>query len=57
MKLEYDIPEEVTEKQFRAVMANCGGLLCGKQENGKFLIKLWLTKYRSYVLNIIDKNK
>ncbi len=57
MKLEYDIPEEVTEKQFRAVMAKCSGIVCGKQEDGKFLIKLWWTKYRPYVQQIIEANK
>lgn len=56
MKLEYDIPEELTEKQYNKVMFICNGIVCGKIEDGKYYIKLWLTKYRNYVKSIIENN-
>ncbi len=56
MKLEYDIPEEVTEKQFRALIPRCGGIICGRKEGDKYFIKLWLTKYREHIKKIINAN-
>lgn len=56
MNLEYDTPQEVTEKQYNAVMSKLSGICAGQIQDGKYYIKLWLTKYRKYVLQIITEN-
>lgn len=57
MNLEYDTPVEVTQKQFNATMSKCSGIVCGQEEGGKYFIKLWVTKYRSYVKQILEQAK
>lgn len=57
MNLEYDTPVEVTEKQYRAIMPKWNWVVCGREENGKYFIKLWVTKYRGHVQQILELNK
>ena len=45
MIIEYDKPFEVTEKQYRAVMKNCDGMVAGQVSGEKYFIKVWLMKY------------
>jgi hypothetical protein len=55
IELKYDTPVEVSEKKYRELMNRCGGLIAGRQENGKFYIKLWMVKYKNdveFVLNL-----
>ncbi len=56
MKLDYDTTEQVTEKQYNAIMSKLGSVCAGVRDGDIFYIKLWLTKYRKYVLDLIKNN-
>ena len=56
MKLEYDIPEEVTERQYNALMSRCAWIVAGQVLDGKYFIKLWVTKHREYIKKVIYAN-
>ncbi len=56
MKLLYNTPEEVTEKQYNIVMSKLGGVCAGQRDGEKFYLKLLLTKYKKHVLNLIQNN-
>lgn len=50
--LQYDVPIEVTQKQYLVAIKYCEGLVCHKIENGKYYIKPWLElKYVSKLLS------
>lgn len=42
MKIKHDEPFEVTEAQYKVLMRDHAGDLCGREENGKYFIKVWL---------------
>ena len=52
----YDVPFEVTKKQYNALMSGCEGIVAGREENGKYDIKVWLTKYNNHIINILNGN-
>ena len=52
MEIKYDIPIEVTEKQYRKLMTECAGIVAGREENGKYYIKVWFMKYTEYVKRV-----
>lgn len=54
MEIKYDTPIEVTEKQFTILMSTCGGIVAGRQEKGKFYIKVWFMKYVDHVKRILE---
>jgi hypothetical protein len=45
MELVYNTPIEVTEKQYKAVMNHCSGIVAGREDSGKYYIKVWFMKY------------
>jgi len=51
--LPYDTETEVTEKQYHKAVIHCEGIIAHRSEDGKYYIKLLLTKYRDYVLQIL----
>ena len=62
MKIGYDIPITVTEKQYRHLMKEFGGAVAGREENGKYYIKVWMMEYvepiqRVLKLEILWKRK
>jgi len=57
MDLQYDIPVEVTEKQYRAVKSEFGGIIAHRKENGKYYIKLWLMRFKSLLEQSLENNK
>ena len=52
--LEYNIPIEVSEKQYRKVMSEGAGICAGREDNGKFYIKLWMSAYKDMVLKLLN---
>lgn len=40
-QLIYDIPVEVTARQYSVLMNQCYGSVCGRIENGRYFIKAW----------------
>jgi hypothetical protein len=58
MKIEYDKPFKVTEKQYYSIMNKLQGAVAGRRdEEGNFLIKLWMLKYENVVKNILENEK
>lgn len=55
--LQYDIPVEVTEKQYKAAKSEFGGIIAHRKENGKYYIKLWLMAFKSRVEQCLENNK
>lgn len=54
--LVYNVPVEVTEAQYRRVIKSCEGIIAHRvDENGKYLIILWMPKYKQYVINELNK--
>ena len=48
-KLRYDTETEVTQLQYNNIVKHCEGLIAHRSEDGRYYIKLMLTKYRNYV--------
>lgn len=57
LKIKYNTPIEVTEKQYRALLKEADGIVAGQESNGKFFIKVWLMKYTKLVREIISDNE
>ena len=58
LKIQYDKPFEVTEKQFNALRDKCSGMLCHRiDDNGKYWIKVWLMNEVGYIKEILNKYK
>lgn len=56
MEIKYDVPFEVTEKQYHKVMKEYGTLVAGrKDENGKYFIKVWFMKYAEKIKSTLSK--
>ncbi len=58
MNYSYDTPIEVTEGQYNACMHQAKGIIAGRKDNesGKYYIKIWITKYNSYITELINNN-
>lgn len=46
-EIKYDIPFEVTKKQFDNIIKNCGDIVVGRydDEEQKYYIKVWRMSY------------
>lgn len=53
MKVKYNTSIEVTEKQYRKLMYDLSGVVAGREDNGKFYIKLMAQGYAKHVEKII----
>lgn len=54
MEIKYNVPIEVTEKQYLFMMDKLAGIVAGrKDQNGKFYIKVWAMKYAPVVEKIL----
>lgn len=55
--IKYDVPFQVSEKQYNALISNGGSSIgCHRAEGGKFWFKLWLMEEKKFVLNLLEKN-
>lgn len=57
MTLTYDTSIEVTEKQYVFLMSEFEGVVAGMQKDGKFYIKVWLTRYSKQINKILQNPK
>lgn len=54
MDIQYDIPFEVTEKQFTKLMSSLPGVVLGRRDEGeRFWIKVWTLRYNSYIEEVL----
>ena len=51
MEIIYDTPFEVTKEQYKVYMTQLAGIVVGREENGKYYIKVWMTKLFNQILN------
>ncbi len=54
MKIEYNKPIEVTQKQYGRIMTELKGVCAGKVENGKYFIKVWIMSWKKNVQWILE---
>lgn len=54
MKIQYNIPFEVTESMSRRILIYWGGIVAHRREEGKFLIKVLMPQYTKRVQNWIN---
>lgn len=59
MKIQYDVPFQVTDKQFNALMKDgqLDGVIAYQKKDGFYFIKVWLTKYAPFINHILESNK
>jgi hypothetical protein len=53
MVIKYDQPIEVSEKLYRIIMTEFAGVVAGRQNNGKYYIKVWVMKYSDMIEQLI----
>ena len=56
MNINYNVPIEVTEKQYNVLIKEMAGVIAHRQEDGKFYITCWLMSYAKHVKRIIERN-
>lgn len=45
IEIKYDTPFEVNKKQYDQIMQLCGGAMCGRVEDDKYFIKVWIMSF------------
>lgn len=54
IKIQYNKPIEVTQKQYGRIMTELKGVCAGKVEDGKYYIKVWLMSWKQNVQWILE---
>ena len=54
MKIEYNKPIEVTQRQYGRIMTELKGVCAVKVENGKYYIKVWIMSWKKNVQWILE---
>lgn len=54
MTIRYNTPIEVSEKHYRILVKEFAGVLCHKEKEGKFYIKVWLMQYSKYIKQVLN---
>jgi hypothetical protein len=54
IKIKYDTPMEVSETHFRVLVRELPGVICHKEKDGKFYIKVWLMEYTKEIRKILN---
>lgn len=55
MKVEYDKKIEVTKTQFLYLRKYYAGLIAYRDENGKYYIKVWHTRFAKEIEKYLEK--
>ena len=55
--IAYDTPIEVTENQYNTCMRTLSGIVAGRKCDGKFYIKLWVSKYSYLVERYLNESE
>ena len=56
-KIDYNVPFEVTQSQYNDLMKHFAGIVAGREEEGKYYIKVWITAYNSSIINFLKNKK
>jgi len=54
MSIQYDTPIEVTKDQYNTLMHKFSGVVAGREEEGKYYIKVWLMQYAGLVAKVLE---
>lgn len=55
--MTYDMPIEVTRSQYAALMTRFCGVIAGREDAGRYYVKVWLMGYAGRVQQVIDTIK
>lgn len=53
IEIKYDVPFEVNEKQYNALVKHFDGILCHRKEGEKFFIKVWLMQHVKNIREVL----
>lgn len=56
LTIEYDVPFEVTQKQFIEIKRTLSGYALCREEDGRYFCKLWYMKQKARLMLIINGN-
>ena len=54
MKIIYNIPIEVNQKQYNVCMNTLSGIVAGRVEDGKYYIKVLLMRYKKNIKRLLN---
>lgn len=54
IEVKYDEQIEVTKEKYHKLMLKCQGIVAGREEDGKYYIKVWMPRYASIVESILN---
>jgi hypothetical protein len=57
MEIRYNVPIEVTQRQYNICMNNLSGIVAGRVDDGKYYIKIFLMKYKKEVQRVLINYK
>lgn len=52
---KYDMPFEVTQRQYSAVMREYAGCVAGREHDGRFYLKIWIMQYARAIRSLISE--
>jgi hypothetical protein len=56
VKIKYDVPFEVTKKQYEIIVRDFSGVMCHMVKDSKYYIKVWLMAYAKYIKQVLNNN-
>ena len=56
IKIEYDVPFEVTQEQSIEIKKQLSGIALCREEDGRYFCKLWVMKYEKHLRAILNNN-
>jgi len=55
MEIKYDTPIEVEKPKYNILMTKFSGIVAGREEDGKYFIKVLVMKYANHVQQILNQ--
>lgn len=52
--IKYNVPIEVTKRQYNTIMVDFKGVCAGLVKDGKYYIKVWFMEYKNDIQSIIN---
>ena len=54
-QIKYNKDIEVTQNQYVKIMTELAGICAGREDDGKFYVRIWFPKYKNLLLEIINE--
>lgn len=55
MEIKYNTPIEVEKPKYNILMTKLSGIVAGREEDGKYFIKVLVMKYANHVQKILNQ--